>query len=117
MLAIVPPEAEKFDALAGRFEGVRVIRSTSPISGEWFWMEFFHPRVSKGAAAAWLSDHLGIDRERTLALGNDYNDVEMLEWAGHAYIVEDAPEELKALYRQARRVEEHALTGVMDLYW
>ncbi|HDR89787.1 MAG TPA: HAD-IIB family hydrolase [Bacteroidetes bacterium] len=117
VLAIVPPDGKKFDELAAKFEGVRVIRSTSPISGEWFWMEFFHPGVSKGAAAAWLSDHLGIDRERTLALGNDYNDVEMLEWAGHAYMVEDAPEDLKALYRQARRVEDHALTGVMDLYW
>ena len=117
VLTIVPPDTLAFDHLASCFSDVRIIRSTSPISGEWFWMEFFSPTVSKGAAADWLSRSLGIDRLETVALGNDYNDIEMLEWAGHSYMVEDAPDHLRAMYRQARRVEEHALSGVMDLFW
>ncbi len=117
IIAILPPDPEAFDRLASRFNGVQVIRSTSPISGSWFWMEFFHPGVSKGSAASWLSASLGIDRAEVVALGNDYNDLELLEWAGHAYMVEDAPPELRSLFRQARRAKEHALSGVMDLYW
>jgi len=36
-----------------------------------------------------------IDRERVLALGNDFNDEAMLSWAGMGRVVENAPQALK----------------------
>lgn len=38
--------------------------------------------VSKGVALAWLADAFGIARERTVAIGDQENDLPMLRWAG-----------------------------------
>ncbi|MEO7453515.1 MAG: HAD hydrolase family protein, partial [Fimbriimonadales bacterium] len=39
---------------------------------------------------------LGIAREDTAAIGDYYNDIPMLEWAGHSAAVENAPDAVKA---------------------
>jgi len=31
-------------------------------------------------------------------VGNDYNDLDLLEWAGKSYVVENAPTDLKARF-------------------
>jgi hydroxymethylpyrimidine pyrophosphatase-like HAD family hydrolase len=33
-----------------------------------------------------------------MAVGNDYNDLELLDWAEHAFVVGNAPAELRARY-------------------
>jgi Cof subfamily protein (haloacid dehalogenase superfamily) len=38
--------------------------------------------VSKGTALAWLAEHLGVSRERTMAIGDQDNDAPLLAWAG-----------------------------------
>jgi Cof subfamily protein (haloacid dehalogenase superfamily) len=38
--------------------------------------------MSKAVGVAWLADHLGIEREQVMTVGDYNNDVEMLEWAG-----------------------------------
>ena len=79
-----------------------MIRATSPLDGESVWLEIFAPGVSKGSAAAWLAARLGVVPAAALGLGNDYNDLELLEWTGHSYVVADAPAALRARYAQTR---------------
>jgi hydroxymethylpyrimidine pyrophosphatase-like HAD family hydrolase len=57
-------------------------------------VEFNKIGVSKGSALAWLSARLNIDRSQVLAIGNDLNDLEMLEWSGFGLAVSDSPAEL-----------------------
>lgn len=38
--------------------------------------------IDKRAGLAWLCEHLGVDRADVVAFGDEYNDHEMLEWAG-----------------------------------
>jgi hydroxymethylpyrimidine pyrophosphatase-like HAD family hydrolase len=57
-------------------------------------VEFNRIGASKGSALAWLSNHLNIDRSQVLAIGNDLNDLEMLEWSGFALAVSGSPAEL-----------------------
>ncbi len=38
-------------------------------------------------------------RAEVVAVGNDYNDRDLLEWAEHAYVVANAAPPLKARYR------------------
>ena len=45
-------------------------------------LEFVAPGVSKGAAVRWLARRLGIDLRDTLAIGDQLNDLEMIEEAG-----------------------------------
>jgi hydroxymethylpyrimidine pyrophosphatase-like HAD family hydrolase len=51
---------------------------------------------SKGAALAELARQRGIDRRQVLAIGDNLNDVQMLEFAGHPVLMANALPELKA---------------------
>ena len=61
-------------------------------------IEIFAPEVSKSGAAAWLAASCGIAREEVCAVGNDYNDEDLLSWAGRAYVVGNAPPALRSRF-------------------
>lgn len=50
---------------------------------------------SKGHALERWARHRGLDRTEVMAIGDNHNDVEMLEFAGHPVIMENACEELR----------------------
>lgn len=54
---------------------------------------------SKGAALMTLAHARGIDAGEILAIGDNWNDVSMLEAAGRAVLMENAPEGLKSMAR------------------
>jgi hydroxymethylpyrimidine pyrophosphatase-like HAD family hydrolase len=54
---------------------------------------------SKGAAILSLAKARGIDPGQILAIGDNWNDVSMLEIAGSAVLMDNAPDDLKALAR------------------
>lgn len=47
-----------------------------------FFIEVVPRGVNKGAALAWLAQHLGIAQAETLAAGDQHNDLAMVQWAG-----------------------------------
>ena len=51
---------------------------------------------SKGHALERWARHRGIPREQVMAVGDNYNDVEMLAFAGQPFIMGNASEDLKA---------------------
>jgi hydroxymethylpyrimidine pyrophosphatase-like HAD family hydrolase len=51
---------------------------------------------SKGHALERWASHRGFGREEVMAVGDNHNDVEMLEFAGHPVIMGNACEELRA---------------------
>lgn len=51
---------------------------------------------SKGHAVARWSAHRGIAREQVMAIGDNYNDIEMLAFAGLPFIMGNASDELKS---------------------
>ena len=85
-------EAEFCRQMAGR--PFSVVKSSSPFSDGHLWLEIFPFGISKGLAAAALADELDISAQRCVALGNDYNDLDLLNWAGRAFITSDAPPEM-----------------------
>jgi Cof subfamily protein (haloacid dehalogenase superfamily) len=97
LLAVVNHDnsASVLTALRSKLTGYSIIRSTSPLDGKSTWIEVFAPGVSKSQCAAWLADRLNIDKDLVLAVGNDYNDLDLLEWAGSAFLVDNAPDILK----------------------
>jgi Cof subfamily protein (haloacid dehalogenase superfamily) len=60
-------------------------------------LDLLPPGVSKGWALKRLADRLGVDRKETMAIGDNWNDVDMLEWAGQAVIMGNAAEDLRVL--------------------
>jgi Cof subfamily protein (haloacid dehalogenase superfamily) len=53
------------------------------------------PTATKGRALAWRALQLGLGREEVMAVGDNFNDVEMLEFAGTPVVMANAVEELK----------------------
>jgi hypothetical protein len=60
-------------------------------------LDLLPPGVSKGWALARLAGRLGIDRKETMAIGDNWNDVDMLEWAGQAVMMGNAAQQLRTL--------------------
>ena len=49
------------------------------------WIDFIAPNANKGTALEKLANHLNIKPEECIAFGDQYNDIEMLEFAGTSY--------------------------------
>ena len=62
-------------------------------------LEFLAPKVSKGEAVRWLARRLGIPLEQTMAIGDQFNDLEMIEGVGHGVAMPSAPPEVQAVAR------------------
>lgn len=63
-------------------------------SGDYF-IDVMRKEANKGNALGQLSESLGIDRSEILAIGNYYNDIEMIRLAGLGIAMENSPEEVK----------------------
>ena len=60
-------------------------------------VDLLPPGVSKGWALERLAARLGVDRKETMAIGDNWNDVNMLEWAGQAVLMGNAAQDLRAM--------------------
>jgi Cof subfamily protein (haloacid dehalogenase superfamily) len=111
-LVVFPNDPERFhslkDEIQKNFPEVKVVRTSSPLETDYIWMEIFHHSVSKGNGVRYLCDWLNIGHEYTLGIGNDFNDMDLLEFTNFSYIVENGPQELKGLFLPARSNEESA---------
>lgn len=58
-------------------------------------LDILNRDCSKGHALRRLAEHYGIPREQIMAIGDNFNDLEMLEYAGLPVIMANASEELK----------------------
>ncbi|ERN41103.1 putative hydrolase of the HAD superfamily [Rubidibacter lacunae KORDI 51-2] len=58
--------------------------------------EACHPQVNKGAAVRYLAeDLLGLDASQVMAIGDNFNDLEMLQYAGVAVAMGSAPDTVR----------------------
>jgi hypothetical protein len=83
----------------------------APLARAWFagradvtishpkFLEFVAPGVSKGRAIRWLARRLGLAPGATLAIGDQWNDLEMLAEVGHGTAMPTAPWAVKAVAR------------------
>jgi len=53
-------------------------------------LDVLHPSASKGAGLAAVAEEYGLQREEVLAVGDNHNDLEMLEYAGTGVLMANA---------------------------
>ena len=75
--------------------------------------------VSKGWALKRLAARLGVDRKETMAIGDNWNDVDMLEWAGQGVMMGNAALELRTMakmrgWKQAPPNDEDGVAVVLE---
>ncbi len=98
-LAIEAPGSDShYDALVTELASLNVVLTTSPLDHISRWIEIFPQAASKSRAADWLRERHGVAHRNVVAVGNDTNDRDLLEWAQHAYVVATAGASLKRRY-------------------
>jgi hydroxymethylpyrimidine pyrophosphatase-like HAD family hydrolase len=93
VIAIGPPgrPAALVEDACARFDGCARVMVSHPE-----FLEFVAPGVSKGRAVRWLARRAGIPLAATMAIGDQLNDLEMIEAAGVGVAMPDGPPELLA---------------------
>jgi Cof subfamily protein (haloacid dehalogenase superfamily) len=118
ILLFFPGTSDKFEyykkKILKEFPNLSIIRTTSPLDSSYTWMEIFPKGVSKAKGIEEICRITGINRENTLSIGNDYNDLEMLEYTRHSYVVDNAPEELKLKYLISLGHHENGFSHAVD---
>jgi len=61
-----------------------------------YYLEVLHPEATKGRALQVLAEHFGVPREEVMAIGDSFNDIEMLEYAGLGVAMGNARPEVKS---------------------
>ena len=70
--------------------------------------------TTKGTGLAALAAHLGVDRSEVMAIGDNYNDFEMLAWAGTGVVMGNAaPELLNAGFLRTSTNDEAGLAAAI----
>jgi hydroxymethylpyrimidine pyrophosphatase-like HAD family hydrolase len=77
----------------GKFECIRTAYPGSDLSI----LDLLPKGVSKRSALERLAKRLGIPQEETMAIGDNWNDEAMLDWAGVGVLMGNATEELREL--------------------
>jgi len=82
-------------------------------------LDLLPPGVSKGWALERLAARLGIDRKETMAIGDNWNDLEMLEWAGQPVLMGNAAQELKTVaklrgWKQAPPNDQDGVSVILE---
>ncbi len=115
-LIIIPEDKKEFEKLKNKIEAIspeiRVIRTSSPITKGFIWVEVFQKSVSKGNGVKHICDLLDIKYSDTMGIGNDYNDIDLLDFTGHSFITENAPAEINKLYKSAPSNENDAFAFI-----
>ncbi|MCA1759025.1 MAG: HAD family hydrolase [Bacteroidales bacterium] len=101
-MLIIPEDEEKFTSLKAEIEAqspeIRVIRSSSPVTKGYIWVEVFHREVSKGHGVSHLCNLLGVHQNETFGIGNDYNDLDLLFYTAQSFLTENAPQEIRSKF-------------------
>lgn len=111
VLAVVPEKLapETLERIRTDLSRFSVIHATSPLDHSSSWIEVFDKKVSKSLAVQRLAHGLGIRQDQVTAVGNDYNDEDLLEWAGQGFLTANGAGDLPSCLR---RVDSNNDSGV-----
>jgi Cof subfamily protein (haloacid dehalogenase superfamily) len=82
-------------------------------------LDLLPPGVSKGWALERLARRLGISPAETMAIGDNWNDVAMFEWAGQAVVMANAAQDLRTMaktrgWKQTPSNDDHGVAVVLE---
>ena len=106
------PELEK--ELAGQYEGILSIYRSEP-----FFIEAMPLGVDKAASLERLFEKIGVDRADTIACGDGFNDMSMIQYAGVGVAMANAQEAVKnvADVITEKTNDEDGLLEVLDRFF
>ena len=121
IICMLEPDEKQFFWLKDRLlpykDKISITRTTSPFTHSNIWLEIYDNQVSKGQTATRLCQMLGIDPGYTIGIGNDYNDLSLLEFVHYPFVVDNAPDELKKRFTSTTDHNNHAIAEVISFIY
>jgi len=114
ILAILEDDIDWFEELRSLFDDIKVVRTTSPLNGKSIWMEIFPKHVSKAYGINYLCEMLKINKSQTIGIGNDYNDIDLLDFCKYSFVVSNAPKDLKRKYPSVASNDMNGFTDFIN---
>ena len=90
--------AQAMRALTGSLQfgaGEYAVSLTEYVQRDFSLIDITSPTATKGRALAWRAEQLGLGRDEVMAVGDNFNDLEMLQYAGTPVVMANAVDELK----------------------
>jgi Cof subfamily protein (haloacid dehalogenase superfamily) len=86
------------------------------ISGQ-IWIDIYRKEVNKGVALRLIQERFNIKKEETMAFGDYFNDVEMLNEAYYSYAMANAPEGVKehARFIAKSNIENGVIEAIKEI--
>ena len=99
---LVIADEQRLDALAFDIkytfgDSVNITKSSR------YFLEIGHPEATKGLALKGLADSLGIGADEVMAIGDSWNDLDMLAYAGFSVAMENAVPDIKKIAKYVTR--------------
>lgn len=115
-VAVLRPDQREsvYESIRKELVALNVVRATSPFDQKSIWVEIFSKQAAKHFTAEILGNQLNISTAQTVAVGNDYNDVELLNWAGRSFAVENAISELKERHEVVAHAEQDGFSDAIE---
>jgi Cof subfamily protein (haloacid dehalogenase superfamily) len=89
---------DQLEALLDSELGSRVkVLSTKYLEQDFTLLDVVNPAASKGAGVAAAAAEIGVGAEQIMAIGDNYNDLEMLLFAGAGVVMANAPQSLREI--------------------
>ena len=89
----------------------RVFPATSGLA----WLDLLLPNANKGTAIQALMNHLHIEKEESMAFGDQANDLDMLKSVSNSYAMENAIDRVKEVSKYRSYRVEQTLTELFEL--
>jgi len=113
------PIARMHEALAALqschlFEQITVLRTEYP-ARDLSIVDILNQDCSKGHALERWAAHRGVSRDQVMAIGDNYNDVEMLAFAGYPVIMGNASEDLRSRgWKVTRSNDQNGVAAALE---
>lgn len=99
---------------SGLENDITVLRTEYP-ARDLLMIDVINRECSKGHAVERWANHRGIPRREVMAIGDNYNDVEMLAFAGVAFIMDNAAEDMRREgWRVTRSNAENGVAAAIE---
>lgn len=102
------PDLEKINAIGAQLSAIPSLAVSSSSRGN---LEITHSDAQKGIALESIADKLKIDLQDVMALGDNMNDVSMLERVGYPVAMDNAMPEVKAVAKYVTDSNENSGVG------
>lgn len=98
--------------ILSKFPQISTVKATSPYdSGLWF--EIYPQNINKGFAVNEFCKLFNINQ--TFAIGNDFNDIQMLDICKKSFVVDNCPQQLKNKYISVASNDNDGVSQAIEL--